>query len=75
MHVHSMYVYMYVLKYIYSLWLYFSGPAAEVRSFIGPAAENRSYAAFTGLAAAIRSHFRACPVAVVCSHLARHFTV
>jgi hypothetical protein len=70
-----MYVYMYVLKYIYSLWLYFNGPAAEVRSFNGPAAEVRSYAAFTGLAAAIRSHFRTYPVAVVCSHLARHFTV
>ena len=53
-----MYVYMYVFKYIYSLWLYFNGLAAEVRSFNGPAAKVRSYAALTGLAAAIRSHFR-----------------
>ncbi len=59
MHVHSMYVYMYVFKCIYNFWLYFYGLAAEVRSFNGPAAEVRSYAALAGLAAAIiRSHFR-----------------
>jgi hypothetical protein len=41
----------------------------------GQAAEVRSYAALTGLVAAIPSHCHTCPVAVVRSHFARHLTV
>jgi hypothetical protein len=54
-----------------------AGPVVVFRSSCsnGQAAEARSYAALTGLVAAIRSHCHTCPVAVVRSHFARHLMV
>jgi hypothetical protein len=79
-----MYVRMYVCMYVNTFTVCDirihcrAGPAdVFCRScFNGPVAEIRSYAVLTGLAAAIRSHCRTCPVAVFRAiYLTRHLTV